>query len=151
MTDAMKKRLFGVGAVTVALAALGMIAYGGLGDDIVYYYSPSQLADKDNVMDNTVRLGGMVVAGSYKWDQDSQILEFDLSDTKTTVHVVNKGNPPQMFREGIGAVVEGKLQADGTFFSQKVMVKHDNQYQAPDGQEVDGVFANPTLDDGESS
>ncbi|MEZ4240270.1 MAG: cytochrome c maturation protein CcmE [Myxococcota bacterium] len=150
MTDAMKKRLFGVGAVTVALAALGVIAYSNLGDSIVYYLSPTQLLEKADAQDAVVRLGGMVVPGSYKWDQDTQVLEFDLSDTEQQVHVVNAGNPPQMFREGIGAVVEGKLQADGTFHSSKVMVKHDNQYQAPKGHETEGVYANPTLD-GESS
>ncbi len=138
MTDAMKKRLFGVGAVTVALSALGVIAYGNLGDSIVYYLSPTQLLEKPDARDATVRLGGMVVA------------EFDLSDKTSVVHVVNKGNPPQMFREGIGAVVEGKMSADGSFYSEKVMVKHDNQYQAPEGMDTEGVYANPTLD-GESS
>lgn len=149
MTDAMKKRLFGIGAVTIALGALGLIAYGNLGDSIVYYLSPTQLLEKSNAQDATVRLGGMVVAGTYKWDQETHIVEFDLSDTKSKIHVINKGNPPQMFREGIGAVVEGKMSADGTFYSEKVMVKHDNQYQAPDGDNTESVFANPTLD-GES-
>jgi cytochrome c-type biogenesis protein CcmE len=151
MTDAMKKRLFGVGAVTVALGALGLIAYGGLGEEIVYYYSPTQLAEKADVLDATVRLGGMVVAGSYDWNQDTQILAFDLSDNQSVIHVVNKGNPPQMFREGIGAVVEGKLQADGTFYSEKVMVKHDNQYQAPEGHEIEEVYANPSTLEGDPS
>lgn len=150
MTDAMKKRLFGVGAVTAALIALGVIAYGNLGDSIVYYLSPTQLLEKADAKDATIRLGGMVVAGSYKWDQDTHILEFELSDNENKIHVVNKGNPPQMFREGIGAVVEGKLSADGTFYSEKVMVKHDNQYQAPEGHNIEDVYATPTLA-GESS
>ena len=148
MTDAMKKRLFGIGAVTVALGALGFIAYGNLGDSIVYYLSPTQLIEKADAADATVRLGGMVVAGTYTWDQETHVVEFDLADDKNKIHVVNKGNPPQMFREGIGAVVEGKLQADGTFFSEKVMVKHDNQYQAPEGGETEAVYANPTLSGG---
>lgn len=131
MTDAMKKRLFGVVAVVVALGAIGWISMGNLGEQLVYYWSPTELAAAANGKDATVRLGGMVEPGSFKWDQETHVVDFDISDGKTTIHVRNVGNPPQMFREGIGAVVEGKLGADGIFHSDKVMVKHDEQYQAP--------------------
>lgn len=149
MTDATKKRLFGIGAVAVALGVLGWMSMANLGENLVYYWSPTQLSTEANAKDAIVRLGGMVVAGTYTWDQDAQVLQFDLTDGKTTVHVVNEGNPPQMFREGIGAVVEGKLGGDGVFRSDKVMVKHDNQYQAPDGADPSSVYAKQTLD-GES-
>jgi cytochrome c-type biogenesis protein CcmE len=132
MTDAMKKRVFGGLAVLVALGALGWISMGNMGEQLVYYLSPTELAAKANAQDATVRLGGMVVAGTFKWDQKTQVIDFDLSDGQTTMHVRNVGNPPQMFREGIGAVVEGQLGPDGVFHSDKVMVKHDNQYQAPE-------------------
>jgi cytochrome c-type biogenesis protein CcmE len=68
-----------------------------------------------------------------KWDKDTHVVTFDLSDGQQVIHVRNEGNPPQMFREGIGAVVEGKLGSDGVFHSDKVMVKHDNQYKALEG------------------
>ncbi|MEQ1503531.1 MAG: cytochrome c maturation protein CcmE [Myxococcota bacterium] len=139
MTDGMKRRLFGIGAVTIALGALGAISMSNLGENLVYYWSPTELAAAANAKDATVRLGGMVVAGTYDWDQQSQVLLFDLTDGKTTVKVRNEGNPPQMFREGIGAVVEGKLGSDGVFHSDKVMVKHDNEYKAPDAQHPGNV------------
>jgi len=133
MTDAMKKRLIAVAAIVIALGGLGVIAQSKMGDNLVYYWSPSQLQSQPNARDAVVRLGGMVVAGTMKWDKEAHVVTFDLTDGKATVHVMNEGNPPQMFREGIGAVVEGKLQNDGVFHSDKVMVKHDNQYKPPDG------------------
>ena len=66
------------------------------------------------------------------------VVSFDLSDGKTTVHVRNEGNPPQMFREGIGVVVEGTMTSAGVFESQRLMVSHNNEYRAPkNGHPVD--------------
>jgi cytochrome c-type biogenesis protein CcmE len=151
MTDGTKKRLFAVGALVVALSALGVVSMGGIGEELVYYWSPSQLQSQPNAMDATVRLGGMVVPGSMHWDKDTHVVTFELSDGTSTVKVRNEGNPPQMFREGIGAVVEGKLASDGVFHSDKVMVKHDNQYQAPhDGQKPGEGMSSAKLLDEES-
>jgi cytochrome c-type biogenesis protein CcmE len=133
MTDGTKKRLFAAGALAIALGALGVLSMGGIGESLVYYLSPTQLAAHPNAEEATVRLGGMVVAGTLNWDKDTHVVTFDLSDGQQVIHVRNEGNPPQMFREGIGAVVEGKLGSDGVFHSDKVMVKHDNQYKAPEG------------------
>lgn len=143
MTDAMKKRLFGVAAILVALGALGGISMSNLGESLVYYWSPTELAAAANAKDATVRLGGMVVAGSYRWDQGAHTVDFDVTDGKTTVHVRNAGNPPQMFREGVGVVVEGRLGADGVFHSDKVMVSHDNEYKPPaEGESPEDVYKN---------
>ncbi|MCB9684844.1 MAG: cytochrome c maturation protein CcmE [Alphaproteobacteria bacterium] len=143
MTDAMKKRLFGVVAVVVALSALGFIGMSDIGRNVTYYWSPTELAAASNAKDATVRLGGMVVAGTYTWDQDAHLVTFDITDNKTTVKVRNEGNPPQMFREGIGVVVEGRLGADGVFHSDKVMVSHGSEYQPPgEGESPADVYKN---------
>jgi cytochrome c-type biogenesis protein CcmE len=150
MSDIVKKRLFGFGAVLIAAGAIGWISMSDLGDNLVYYWSPTELAAAANAKDATVRLGGMVVAGTYHWDQQTHVVSFDLTDGKTTVRVRNEGNPPQMFREGIGAVVEGQLGADGVFHSDKVMVKHDNEYKAPvAGERPEDLYKNlPTTLEG---
>ncbi|MBA2321996.1 MAG: cytochrome c maturation protein CcmE [Deltaproteobacteria bacterium] len=135
MTEAARRRLFLVAALGVAGTALGVISLGDLGDDLVYYWSPAELVQAANASEATVRLGGMVVPGSFNWDKTAQITRFSLSDGKVVVPVEVAGNPPQMFREGIGAVVEGKLGGDGVFRSDKVMVKHNNEYQAPENGE----------------
>lgn len=143
MSDVVKKRLFGLGAVLVAIGAIGWISVSDLGENLVYYWSPTELAAASNAKDATVRLGGMVVAGTFNWDQQNHVVSFDLSDGKTTVHVRNEGNPPQMFREGIGAVVEGRLGADGVFHSDNVMVKHDNEYKPPaEGERPEDMYKN---------
>jgi cytochrome c-type biogenesis protein CcmE len=143
MTDSTKKRLFGAGAILLALGALGAVSMSNIDENLAYYWSPTELAAASNAKNATVRLGGMVVAGSYKWDQQTQTVEFDVSDMKSTVHVVNKGNPPQMFREGIGVVVEGRLGDDGVFHSDKLMVSHGNEYSPPgEGEMPADVYKN---------
>jgi cytochrome c-type biogenesis protein CcmE len=145
MTESTKKRLFGALAICVALGALGAVSLSNIGEDLAYYWSPTELAAASNAKNATVRLGGMVVAGTYSWDHETQTVEFDVSDLKTTVHVVNKGNPPQMFREGIGVIIEGKLGEDGVFHSDKLMVSHSNEYSPPgEGETPADVYKNLT-------
>ena len=134
MTDAMQKRLFGLAAVLVAVAGVTWFLMADLSENLVYYWTPSELAAAANAEDATVRLGGMVVPGSMKHDPERSHLSFEVTDGETQVLVESEGNPPQMFREGIGVVVEGKIGADGVFYSDKVMVKHSNEYQAPEGE-----------------
>ena len=136
MTDAMKKRLMALGAVAVAALALGWVSMADLGENLVYYWTPSQLMEnRDKATDEAiVRLGGMVVDGTFDWNPDTQTATFDVTDGQQTVHVKSTGNPPQMFREGIGVVVEGSLSADHVFHTEKIMVKHSNEYEAPDGE-----------------
>lgn len=130
MNAATSRRLFAVAALCVAGAALGYVSMGDLGENLVYYWSPSELMAAPNAKGATVRLGGMVVPGTMDWDKQSAHLSFQVTDGTTTVNVDVDGNPPQMFREGIGVVVEGTLADDGSFRSNRVMVKHSNEYQA---------------------
>lgn len=140
MTDAVKRRMFGVIALLVAGGALGWVSMSDLGDDLVYYWSPTELQAAPNAQQALVRLGGQVVPGTVAWDKDKGQLEFDVTDGQTTVKVHSDGNPPQMFREGIGVVVEGRLQGD-VFHTDRVMVKHSNEYQAPEGAEHPNPYA----------
>jgi len=150
MSDMMKKRLLGLLAVIAAMCALAWIAMGSMGDNLVYYWSPTELLAADNAKSHTavVRLGGQVVPGSFHPGEGSGI-SFDVSDGVNTVHVASTGQPPQMFREGIGVVVEGKYGDDGLFRSDKVMVKHSNEYEAP--EEGDEVDFEKTLANGDGS
>ena len=131
MTDAMRKRLFGVVAILVAAIGLGIVMFADLGENLVYYWSPTELRAQENAGEATVRLGGLVVPGSIDHDPGASTLRFEVTDGTTTVSVHSDGNPPQMFREGIGVVVEGQLQPDGVFHTDRVMVKHSNEYEAP--------------------
>jgi cytochrome c-type biogenesis protein CcmE len=135
MTDATRRRLFAVLAITIAATALGFIGLSDIGDDLVYYWSPSELLASPNAQGATVRLGGMVQPGTVEWDRDAHTASFIVTDGEASVPVRVKGNPPAMFREGIGVVVEGQLGGDGLFLTERVMVKHSNEYEAPANHE----------------
>lgn len=134
MTEAMKRRLFGVIALLIAGGALGWVSMSDMGDDLVYYWSPTELVEAPNGQDALVRLGGMVVPGTIDWNKDAGRVLFDVTDGDHTIQVESNGNPPQMFREGIGVVVEGRLQGE-VFHTDRIMVKHSNEYEAPEGEE----------------
>jgi cytochrome c-type biogenesis protein CcmE len=98
--------------------------------------TPAELVAKGaDIHDAPVRLGGQVKAGSVQWNADALDLRFELTDGTADVFVHSKGAPPQMFRDGMGVVVEGRLTRDGVFQSTNLMVMHSNEYRAPDSGE----------------
>lgn len=146
MTDATKRRLFGVAALLVAGGALGWVSMSDMGDDLVYYWSPTELATSPGARSALVRLGGQVVPGTVEWDKDAGTVAFDITDGETTVSVFSDGNPPQMFRDGIGVVVEGRLEGE-VFRTSRVMVKHSNEYQPPEGEGHPNPYASLVQED----
>ena len=140
-TDMMKKRtrLFMLGAFIVAGIAFAVIAGSGINQNLVYYWTPSDLQNAgDKAYGATIRLGGMVAPGSIKNRAGVSGLEFDVKDATSVVHVKSDGVPPQMFREHIGVVVEGTMVRGGYFKSNRLMVSHNNEYKAPEkGHPID--------------
>jgi cytochrome c-type biogenesis protein CcmE len=138
-SDAMRRktRWFMVGAVAVASIAFAVIAASGINENLVYYWTPTDLhAAGDKAFGATIRLGGMVAPGTIK--QVAGGVDFDVRDGKQVVHVKSTSIPPQMFRENIGVVVEGTMVRDGYFKSNRLMVSHNNEYKAPEnGHSVD--------------
>jgi cytochrome c-type biogenesis protein CcmE len=134
---ARRTKWFAVGAVAVAAAAFLFVAFGGIGNNLVYYWGPKELrAAGAKAVGATVRLGGQVVPGSVKREGVSG-LEFDVTDGTAAVHVQSRGVPPQLFRDRIGVVVEGTMTSAGLFEGQRLMVSHDNRYRAPGDRNVD--------------
>jgi len=127
-----RNRWFAAGALGVAAAAFAVITAGGIGQNLVYYWGPTELhAAGDKAVGATIRLGGQVAPGSVVYKEGST-LEFDVSDGRSAVKVRSTGVPPQMFREGIGVVVEGTMTSAGQFECQRLMVSHGNEYRAPE-------------------
>ncbi|GII94531.1 cytochrome c maturation protein CcmE [Sinosporangium siamense] len=114
----------------VAVTALAMtpLACTGLGEGLTYYRTPSELRPAGG---EHVRLGGLVVPGTAH--PDGRELHFSLTDGTKTIDVVHTGYRPPVFREGQGVVAEGVLGADGRFRSDRLMVKHSEEYRAADG------------------
>jgi len=133
-----RTRRFMVGAFVVAAVAFGVIAASGINQNLVYYWTPSDLhANGRKAYGATIRLGGMVAKGSIQKLGGSAV-EFDVHDGKSRVHVKTSTVPPQMFRENIGVVVEGTMVPGGYFQSSRLMVSHNNEYKAPEkGHPVD--------------
>ncbi len=133
-----RNRWFAIGALAVAAAAFGVLTVGGIGDNLVYYWGPTELhAAGDKAVGATIRLGGQVAPGSVVYKEGST-LEFDVVDGRSAVRVRSTGVPPQMFREGIGVVVEGTMTSAGQFACQRLMVSHGNEYRAPgEGEKPD--------------
>ena len=133
-----RTRWLAAGALLVALAGFGLITAGGIGENLVYYWGPTELrAAGAKAYGATIRLGGQVAEGSVKQGQGA-LLEFDVVDGKEKVRVRCTSVPPQMFREGIGVVVEGTMTRAGYFESQRLLVSHGNEYRAPgDGEKPD--------------
>jgi cytochrome c-type biogenesis protein CcmE len=128
-----RRHLRSVVAVAVVLGALGYLVSGGMEKDLVYFLTPKELLAKGpSVYGAPVRLGGQVVPGSVDWNAQTLDLHFRLTDgAGAVVAVRSKGAPPQMFREGMGIVVEGRYSRDNVFQSSSLMVKHSNEYRAP--------------------
>src|SRR5512135_3442280 len=102
-----RNKWFALGALGVAAAAFLVITVSGIGENLVYYWTPSDLhANMNKAVGATIRLGGMVKPGSIVGGKNGSALEFDVTDYKSTVHVKSVGVPPQLFRENIGVVVE---------------------------------------------
>jgi cytochrome c-type biogenesis protein CcmE len=122
-----------IAGTVLVFAAFGYLVYGGIGDNLVYFLTPTELlARGPQAVDSPVRLGGEVKPGSVAWDADALDLRFDLTDGERHVRVHSRGAPPQMFRDGMGVVVEGRLTAGGFFESTNLMVMHSNEYRAPE-------------------
>ena len=128
--------------VGVVLAVVAYLAFSSVGNALVYYLTPSELLDRgDAAVGDTIRLGGQVLPGSVAGPATN--LTFVLTDGDAEITVHSTVAPTRSFREGTGAVVEGTLGTDGVFEASQVIVKHDENYQAPEpgGVPSDQVFA----------
>ena len=124
-------RRFLIGGLII-VAALTYLIYGGMRQAIVYFVTPSELKGQEKPSkDKFLRMGGMVVAGSLQKDPPNLTYRFQLSDGVQSVPVFFRGIPPDLFAEGKGAVVEGRLGADGVFMATTIMAKHAEEYSPP--------------------
>jgi cytochrome c-type biogenesis protein CcmE len=136
-----RRRPWGIAIVVgVLLAAVAFLAIGGIGNALVYYVTPTELlARGDEAIGETVRLGGLVAEGSVEGPATD--LTFVLTDGEAEVTVHSTVAPTRSFREGSGAVVQGELLASGVFEASQVIVKHDENYEAPaPGETPPNVF-----------
>jgi cytochrome c-type biogenesis protein CcmE len=126
------KRAWILGGAAVIVAVFAWLLFGGLEKNVVFFLTPQELLAKGNGgVGVPVRLGGQVKPGSVKWNAQALDLRFTVTDGTREMQVHSTGAPPQMFRDGMGVVVEGRVGANGVFEATNLMVKHSNEYRAP--------------------
>jgi cytochrome c-type biogenesis protein CcmE len=125
------QRLVLVSAALVALIAAVLLAMWGLKDRASYFFTPADIAAGKAEQGRAIRLGGMVEAGSIRRLPDGVTIRFVVTDGKADTPVVYRGITPDLFREGSGAVAEGRLQG-ATFVADTILAKHDERYMPPE-------------------
>jgi len=120
--------------ILIGLAVLGLAAwlvFNALGNNMSYFYSPTEVVEKKAPEDHLFRLGGMVVNGSVERGQELTV-RFAVTDTANVVNVEYTGILPDLFEEGQGVIAQGKLGDNGTFVASEVLAKHDENYMPPE-------------------
>jgi cytochrome c-type biogenesis protein CcmE len=125
------QRLMLVVAAFVALLAAVLLAMWGLRDRASYFYTPADVAAGKAHDDEAIRLGGMVERGSIKHQPDGVTIRFVLTDGRAQTPVTFRGIAPDLFREGSGAVAEGRMER-GSFIADTILAKHDERYTPPE-------------------
>lgn len=121
-----------LGGVTLA----AILALTAISENIMYFYSPSQIKSGEAPADATIRVGGLVVNGSVARKGDGLTVSFDLTDTVEQVSVRYTGILPDLFREGQGIVAIGRLNDEGLIMADEVLAKHDENYMPPEVAEA---------------
>jgi cytochrome c-type biogenesis protein CcmE len=126
-------------AIAVGLAVLGVataLVLGAFRQNLVFFFTPSQVVANEAPQGRTFRIGGMVEKGSVKRQSDGVSVAFLVTDTAKSIPVVFRGSLPDLFREGKGVVAQGQLGADGVFRANEVLAKHDENYMPPEAADA---------------
>ncbi len=127
-----RRRLYVVVLGLSTLAVAAALVLTAFEDNIVFFYSPTDLVTKNLPPDRRIRIGGIVVDGSRRKNPDGVTVEFDVTDLENTVRVSYRGILPDLFNEGQGVVAGGKLGPGGMFIADEVLAKHDENYMPPE-------------------
>ena len=128
------KRIAAILAGVVALGIATALVLSAFNKNLVFFFTPSQVAANEAPQGRTFRIGGLVEKGSVKRQADGVTVQFLVTDTAKTLPVTYRGALPDLFREGKGVVAQGQLGADGVFQAREVLAKHDENYMPPDAQ-----------------
>ena len=130
------RRFAWIGAGVLLLAVAAALVLNAFQSNLVFFFSPTDVAENRAPQGRAFRIGGMVVEKSLKRGSDGLTVRFSVTDTAKTVPVVYTGILPDLFREGKGVVAQGKLGADGTFKATEVLAKHDENYMPPEAADA---------------
>lgn len=135
----MKPRQKRIAMVVGGLAALAIaisLVLAAFRQNLVFFFTPSQVAANEAPVGKTFHIGGMVETGSVKRQPDGLTVRFMVTDTARSIPVVYRGALPDLFREGKGVVAQGRVGADGVFVASEVLAKHDENYMPPEAADA---------------
>ena len=129
-----QRRFLWIGAGVLVLGVATALVLSAFQSNLVFFFTPSQVAANEAPRGRPFRIGGLVESGSLKRSTDSLTVSFNVTDTAKTIPVVYTGLLPDLFKEGKGVVAQGALQSDGTFKATEVLAKHDENYMPPEAK-----------------
>ena len=131
-----QKRIAMVAGGLAALAVAAALVLSAFQQNLVFFFTPSQVAANEAPQGKTFRIGGMVETGSVKRQPDGLTVRFLVTDTAKSIPVTYRGALPDLFREGKGVVAQGRVGADGMFVANEVLAKHDENYMPPEAADA---------------
>ena len=135
MNSTQKKRLGLIAGGLIICGAAAALVFNAFEENLVFFFSPSQVAAHEAPEGRAFRIGGFVQDGSVQRQKDGVTVRFEVTDTAHTVPVTYKGSLPDLFKEGKGVVAQGKLQ-NGVFVADQVLAKHDENYMPPEAEKA---------------
>ena len=130
------RRAAWIGAGLLGLAGAAALILSAFQSNLVFFYTPTQIAAGEAPMERKFRIGGMVENGSLARSTDGTGGVFRVTDTHRTVLVHYQGILPDLFKEGAGVVAQGRMEGDGSFRASEVLAKHDENYMPPEAAEA---------------
>ncbi len=127
-----RQRMVGTGLVMAGVALAAVLALRAFQENLMFFYSPTDVIAGSAAEGTRFRLGGLVIDGSLRRETGSMEVRFEVTDIENTMTVVYAGVLPDLFREGQGVIANGYLQADGSFRADEVLAKHDEEYMPPE-------------------
>ncbi len=134
------KRIAFIIAGLLGLAIAATLVLRAFQNNLVFFFSPTQVAANEAPINRTFRVGGLVQDGTVKRDTDGLTVRFVVTDTAKSIPVIYKGILPDLFKEGKGCVAQGHMGSDGIFYADQVLAKHDENYMPPEaGKAIDNA------------
>ena len=127
-----KKRLYLIVLMVMGVGVGIALALSAFNDNLMFFYSPSEVVAGEAPAGHAIRVGGLVTTGSVKRQENGLTVNFDITDNAESVTIEYTGILPDLFREGQGIVARGKLEPNGMFVADEVLAKHDENYMPPE-------------------
>ena len=130
------RRALWIAAGVAGLGVATTLVLNAFQSNLVFFFTPTQVAANEAPRDRAFRIGGLVEVGSVERDKDALTVRFKVTDTAKTIPVVYTGILPDLFREGKGVVAQGRIGPDGIFQAKEILAKHDENYMPPEAADA---------------